>query len=417
MTAQTPMQSPYRQPLPFAGDSAFRGVADQLGEAIAGDSDVQRLLGSANPANLRVVSDLKTDFTANGAPRLRRLYWSVQYSAKEQGQAFEARTWSYYFKEGRGRWTSFPDDPHLASAGRALSQRANATVLRYVPLRRLTFSCETAEGVPLAGKIKQADRYGDAVRNLELLTAAAAKRDLTFRIPSLAGVDHANHAFFQTWCSGENLAHAVTPDNAASTLARVGSVLAELHALPSAGLEATANSALLDAAEGAARLLTAILPKDAPCLARSIERLRASAPPDGAPDFCHGDFVLSQMLAHGDEWSMVDFDLCQRASGYRDLAFLLASLPSDVPYFADGHAASPKPAVLEDCRAALVDAYCAARGWRADRTVLNWHLACCELHFLMLMIRKGTYSEAAFKAGLAKLEAASASATGVAEKR
>lgn len=394
----------------FGGTGKLRDVAEQLGTAIGEDGHAQRLL-CAGGAGLRAVSDLKIDFARDGSPRLRRLYWSLQRGGSGADGPFEARTWSYYYKDGGGRWYSFPEDPHLQTIRHVVEGSGQAEVLRYVPLRRLTFACTGDQRAPAIGKIKQADRYADAAARLALAGDAAGDHVPPVRMPRLLRIDHENHAFFQSRCAGENLARVATRTSAAQLAALAGEALAGLHSLPANGLQPYDSQAVLADAGNAARLVAALLPRAAKRIDVCLGRLCSSVPENDDPVFCHGDFSPGQLLADGETVAVVDFDLCHRGSRYRDLAYFLASLSAELAFLRGPASGREGTGLLPDCHDAFLEAFAERSTQRTNRAALNWHIACAELHFIMLMFRKDDYDDAMFEWRMERLEAASASAT------
>jgi aminoglycoside phosphotransferase (APT) family kinase protein len=142
------------------------------------------------------------------------------------------------------------------------------------------------------------------------------------------------------------------------------------------------------------------LPEHGEDLKYSFDALAAYSPPDDDPVFCHGDFVCSQMLVDPARWSLLDFDLCRSGSRYRDLAILLASLPSDAGCFS---AAMMDDPCLMAAESGFIAAYAAQSGLTINHQALTWHRICAELHYMMLMLKKNRFTQARFAGGLRRL--------------
>ena len=98
-----------------------------------------------------------------GAVGLRRFYWSVQRADPAAAMGFRARTLYYDRKLGASRTCDFPDEPLMEwlsqDDGPLLchGDGASVQILRYIPLRRVTFLVRDAPGLParVIAKTKQ----------------------------------------------------------------------------------------------------------------------------------------------------------------------------------------------------------------------------------------------------------------------
>ena len=372
-----------------------------LRERIARSEDVARLVAPSAGSRLEVVSDLKPEPRERGGFKLRRWYWSLQ--RREADGRFDALTLEHYAKRPEPAWHRFPRDPMLATD----ALPADATVLRYVPLRRLTFSSRERDGRPLIGKLKRGARFGEACERLATVAAAVQRADPGFDVAALHRVDERRGLYFQDLLPGRDLAGLLGPDNAVELLARLGALLAALHELPTtcAGpAKATTAGALETAARDAAWVAHA-WPAMAEPVAGCLQVLRAHTPAETVPVFCHGDFACSQVLVD-QRWSVVDFDRCVAADRHAELGRLLASLHYDPPALADDAGAPEplQPAAVD----ALLDAYSERAGLRPDPARLAWHRAAAELGHLALRLCKDRAAETAMHAGLRRLQAACA---------
>jgi aminoglycoside phosphotransferase (APT) family kinase protein len=108
-------------------------------------------------------------------------------------------------------------------------------------------------------------------------------------------------------------------------------LLRVLHAAPGRGLEPARPAALLAAAATSAALVAGIAPRLARRLGALLARLEASAPVDLPMVPCHGDFNVSQFLAHRGTLAVLDFDEACLAAPALDLAAYAANLVSGRP--------------------------------------------------------------------------------------
>ena len=125
----------------------------------------------------------------------------------------------------------FPADPRLRAGAAADSPLAapGVAVLRYIPLRRITF--RTGDVV---GKMKRPSSLARAYARLAVAFAAARHADLA--VPEPRGLDTAHGAFYQAIIPGRPLADVLAPGNAERLLRALGAVQRELHELPVEGL-------------------------------------------------------------------------------------------------------------------------------------------------------------------------------------
>jgi ATP-binding cassette, subfamily B, bacterial len=90
-----------------------------------------------------------------------------------------------------------------------------------------------------------------------------------------------------------------------------GSLLGELHAGNARGLSPAFPERLLVSAAESGRLVSAVLPDAEPRVRSILDTLRRRLPPVAGLVCSHGDFEVGQLLEHGDEIALLDFDeLC-----------------------------------------------------------------------------------------------------------
>jgi aminoglycoside phosphotransferase (APT) family kinase protein len=293
---------------------------------------------------------------------------------------------------------AFPRDPRLpALADPAGPLRAGAQVLRYVPLRRLTFR----DGA-LVGKFKRPSTLEGAYRRLAAAWRAARAGGAAFAVPRPAGLHPAHSVYLQAAAPGADAATLVDAASLERVMAAVGRVHREVHALDVAGAPRTDDAALARAVDRDLRWIGFMIPGATGRVARIAARVARRVPdPRHAPRaFCHGDFVVSQLLLDGERVTVLDFDLAAFGDPCRDVAMLEASLPFDVPYLGSAGAGE-----LARARGAYLAAYEERAGAPLDRDRLAWHRTAAAIYHLAMRIRKGRADRAEAERSLDALEA------------
>jgi aminoglycoside phosphotransferase (APT) family kinase protein len=323
--------------------------------------------------------------------RFDRFYWSLQ----GRGAAFQALTLSYAAKSGDTSWYQFPDDSYLKTmAGFFAAPPQGLGVLRYVPLRRLTFRALDAKGNPLIGKFKRASRFRQAYELLGVVADAVDAAAPGFGVSRPLALDEARCLYFQSLLPGDDLADALTAENCGPLLEKVGALLRALHQVPAPGAPQTDPHAALETLRRDVAWIRFMQPDLAPWLEGTLVAMeRAAARVLGAEAmFCHGDFVCSQILAADSGWSVTDFDLCHRGDPCRDLAILLASLPYDVPLLRQAVQLG-QAALLGAAARACIAGYSDRAGREFDKRRLAWNRIAAEIYYLGLMLKKDQFSE------------------------
>ncbi len=393
-------------------------------------------LGPPAPADARIQAELKGVRQPDGRWTLERAYWSIQRRDAQAAFGLSAYTLSADLRPPaapRVDWLRLPNDPYLSEmAGwlAAMPEGAALQILRYVPLRRMTFRLRNADGRTGIGKFKRRSRYAQAYGLLGLIDEAMQRQCASGRssdrqtggylVSAPVALNPQRALYFQTCLPGEDLADRVTPDNAAGWLAGIARRHARLQQLdvPTLALRSIAHW------QSQARTDLAWIAWMRPDLAEPLARLAeavgrlpdadaGTGDVDGQTGFCHGDFVCSQFLVPAvaastgvDEvaaadWSITDFDLAHRGDPLRDLAILLASLTHDVPALAaDAVQARPRldhEALAQVCLEARAQATASsAQDARRDAQRLRWHRLCTEIYYLGLALKKDTLEPVAF---------------------
>ncbi len=206
-------------------------------------------------------------------------------------------------------------------------------VLRYVPLRRLTFVERETAGETRIGKFKRRSRYREAYSILGKVAHAVTRAGVTFSVSQPLGIDDDDALYYQSCLPGEPVPDLISETNGASLMSDIGRVHAEVHRLePWSDLPTLSNASLLARAERDLALISFYVGDVGEALAPYAALLRKACPGEDMTAVCHGDFVASQLLRDsGGVYSVIDFDLVTLADPYHDLSIFLASLDYDVP--------------------------------------------------------------------------------------
>lgn len=424
-----------------APDHPLHAGLRELARAVAHDAPAQSLVRAADEpgACAQIHAEIKAEPQAHGGWSLARCYWSIQLRDDNSPLGLRARTvtWDRAGANPKPEWTDLPADPRLPYAQRWFGGHAapgRTRVLRYVPLRRLTFSWQDDTGERLIGKFKRRSRHAQAHRLIEHVAHLVERARPGFAVAQARHADPDHGLYFQSALPGADLAQwlapaaapgqpamlrALAPSRAA--LAQVGRLHARLHQLPVDG-EAVAVQAELgpQLATACAQLAwIALMQPHCSGVLRGIRgRLERLPSWDvGNARFCHGDLVCSQFLvryASGARdlpadpacWAITDFDLCHLGDPCRDAATLLASLAYDLPGLAALDRSEPVrvDAWLADVGRAYLQAYAGAAGTPLDPERLVWQCLCAEVHYLALMLKKDRYDGVAFERRLRRAQ-------------
>lgn len=335
-----------------------------------------------------VRADVRAAPDPTGGWRLERLYWSVQRADPAAPGGLRARTLAVDRRRGRDESAvfDFPADPKLPAAARpdgpvvAGAGGAPVQVLRYIPLRRITFRAAPGAGAPAGagaiGKIKAPSGLGRAHDVLEEVVRAAAGR--SFAVPRSLGVDRERGVMFQQLWPGRPLAEIAGGPGTDAALHRFGAMHRELHALD-------ADVARADEERRAASLAADVawigcaLPQHAGAVGRVHRWLREKLRPGAEDAFCHGDLTPAQIVCDGAAWAVVDLDDAHRGDPYAEIGAVVASLEHELVALAYAPAGA-----LERAR----DAYLAGYGGPLDERRLLAHRVRAEVVQLANRLRK-----------------------------
>jgi aminoglycoside phosphotransferase (APT) family kinase protein len=385
----------------------FFPMIQQFRTTVRTASEFRDFAGTGSAAGSEVHAEIKAEIGPEGAWRLARAYWCLQRPGALDGGA-TLRADTIYYKAGApGSVVSFPDDPSLRTLTRFCARSAAAgerlEVLRYVPLRRLTFRRHSSDAsVPVRiGKLKRRSKARESYDRLCAVHRAADRSRAAFTVARPLAFDDTDCVFYQSSLAGRSLVAGLPAGDAPHCLRRVGAVHAQLHGLQVDALagwdlgkyRATISEDVewirLFRPEAAARLQAVLLTLDKTAPA-SVGENRA---------FCHGDFIPSQLLGDGDRIAVTDFDAARSGDRYQEMGKLLASLKYDLPHlrqalFEDGDLRAADTGELEQ---AYLEGYAAAGGAKPDANRLAWFRNCAEIHYLAMSLKKDAYARDVFE--------------------
>jgi thiamine kinase-like enzyme len=373
------------------------------------------LLTRGGEAGSTVHAEIKGVETAQGAWRLDRFYWCFQY--REPGGPVPFRSHTLYFRDDRGtpEFYDFPEDAYLGSMAGWFGHLAQGgehaprvDVLRYVPLRRVTFRIATPGAAPVIGKFKRRSKLQESYERLAAVHEAARSAGAGFRVAAPGFLDEEACIFYQEALPGRDLVETVDRTNFEALLERLGKVHQQMNALDVPGLPQWRFANYQATLRGDLRWISFFLPEQGALLDSIWERLERS-PPDMSDDttaFCHGDFVPSQALADGERWAITDFDMSRRGGATLEMAKLIGSFKYHVPLVQQGF---ERPGgcdedLMDAAEAAYLRGYERAAGHAIDRARLLWFRISSEIHYLSLMLKKDTYAPETFDRALALVQ-------------
>jgi hypothetical protein len=373
---------------------------EALRRALRDSPRYQELVVRSREGGGEIHAEIKCASTAEERWNLDRFYWCFQHRPEGAALPFDAHTLYFRADHGAPELYDFPHDPYLGTMDnwfRCLAQGGDHAqridVLRYVPLRRLTFRVGAPGAAPVIGKFKRRSKLRESAAGLDAVHRAARAARIGFRVAAPGPIDEASCVFYQEALPGVSLAGELDADNAVDLLRSAGELHAQLHTLVVPGV------ALRDAKEDSRQLeadmrwIGLFRPDLAPELEALRGKLSQSTPGEAPEAFLHGDFVPSQILVHPKRWAVTDFDLAHRGDAAREIAAFLASLKYDVPFFATAFDRGSPEAhrLIGSAEAAYLAGYDTAAGKPLDYSRLVWHRIAAEIHYLALMLKKDWY--------------------------
>ncbi len=362
--------------------SAVHGVVEHLRERVADDPGLQPRPGE----DLR--AELLPRRRADGSVELRRAYWSTRRPDPASDVGLTARTLYLDGTTGHERVYDFPDEPVLHWVGgeagvlRGHGPDARVEVLRYIPLRRVTFRLTDAVGLPrrVIAKTKSESGLVRAERALTAAHAAAVGAGAEFAVPAPVRLDAPRRLLFLEELPGRPLDTQLDSLGLDTAMRRLGELHHGVHGLRVPGVGTWTAADWLAAAVGAAAQVGMLVPSVTRELERVCADLAATVPDDGDLAFCQGDFVPGQILCAPDRWSVLDLDDGHLADPLSEVASLHTALERELPVPADR---------VEQARAAYLDAYTARARRAPDPARWAWFRTVAELRYLARRSIKG----------------------------
>ncbi len=335
-----------------------------------------------------VHAELRAARGADGGADLERFYWSSQRPEPHALWGFAARTLHCADDPDSARVHDFPSEPALTwldSADGPLRRGDRAEhveVLRYIPMRRLTFRLLDGLGLPerVIAKVKRSGGLQRATNAFLAVGRAAHRRRDAPRVPRLLRVEPPRHALYLEELPGRPLPVAVAGLDPKAAMARLGELHCALQELEVKGLPTRRAADWLADVREAVERVRLFVPSAAGRAAEVGASLERAAPGDDHLVFCQGDFLPGQVLVHESGWSVVDLDDSRYADPLSDVADMWLGLSREMGL---------PPAAVADARREYLGAYADRAGTPIDRDRWRWYLTVLQLNQLGKRLTKG----------------------------
>ena len=366
--------------------SAVFPQLQRLREEIRSDPE----LSDGADGDTQVQAELRPRRGRDGEVGLRRFYWSAGRVDPATATGFTARTLYYEGLAGVSHTYDFPDDPLMGWLGEddgpllCHGVGASVRILRYIPLRRVTFLLRDSAGLParVIAKTKAASGLLRATRALLATHQAVARAGPgALTVPRPVRLDTRRRLLYLEELPGRPLDEALPQVGLTEAMNRLGTLNRRLQELPVRGLRVRKGTGdWLAASNVAATQIGLLVPSSARQANALYDGLLRTAPGDGELLFCHGDFVPSQVLCHSSGWSVIDLDDGHYGDPIAEAAALYAALPHELGLTAGAS---------ELARQTYLEAYLQQAGQPLDTARWQWFLAVAELLLLARRTIKG----------------------------
>ena len=292
-------------------DAAVHPLLQELWPAVRAEQERH------GDTDVRVHAELRVTTAVGGQVERARFYWSTQHPDPRSPLGFAART-LHCTATGEPQIHVFPAEPVLTWLDdadgplRSDGHVPHVEILRYIPLRRVTFRLHGGAGLPASviAKVKRTGGLNRAVNAfLAVHQAAGRSRAGAPRVPQLLRMDPPRHVLYLEELPGETLDVAVGRLDLTDAMEQLGTLHRALQELDVRGLPKRLRTSdwLQDA-----RQATDQIGCFAPSAARRAEEVYAElarrAPEDGRPLFCQGDFLPGTVLCDPGGWSVVGLE-------------------------------------------------------------------------------------------------------------
>ncbi len=337
-----------------------------------------------------VHAELRTSRGQGGEVVLRRFYWSMQRADPASPFGFCARTLFCDSASGDVRVLDFPSDAVMRWLGdepgplRVDGRAEQVEILRYIPLRRLTFRLHGGPGLParVIAKVKGTSGLNRAAIAVLAVHLAAGKRRWDGpRVPGLVRMDPPRHVLYLEELPGRPLDVVARDLELGEAMEQLGALHRSLQELDVRGLTArrTMGDWLEDARRAVDRIATHV-PSVLGQAESAYDALRRSVPAEGTLLFCQGDFLPGQVLCDPTGWSVVDFDDSRYADPLSEVAAMYAAMPRELRL-------SPDQAEL--ARSRYLHGYAARAGGPLEEARWTWFMTLLQLVELGKRLAKG----------------------------
>jgi hypothetical protein len=245
-------------------------------------------------------------------------------------------------------------------------------IVRYKPEVRCTtryrLQGSGATGSPpltIYGKTFGHSRAPEILRRLESVWSRQADDVRGFIVPRPLGCTAEVKTVWQAGLSGTSLVEIIDGHNCARYLQDAAQGLASLHRAELSGLSPTTLTDRLDAVRAETAEIMQAFPRLRSRFATIVARLEADAlrlSPcrDG---LIHGDFLLKQLVVHGERLGVFDFDNFSIGDSIQDLGNFIV----DLRYQAFD------PSLVSEMAGLFVRSYRASVDWDVPLDRVNWH--------------------------------------------
>lgn len=349
---------------------------------------VQAEIERYDGVDVTVHAELRAAREAECEVALKRFYWSSQHADPTSPRGFGARTLHVAGSSSSPQVHEFPSDPALPWLDdddgplRREGRTERVDILRYIPLRRLTYRLYDGSGLParVIVKAKGTGGLNRAAVAFLAVNRAAARRAASVRVPRLLRLEPPRHALYLEELPGEPLSLAVSGLDLTDAMEQLGSLHRDLQGLEVKGLSARGTAHWLHESREAAERVGLFAPSAAGRARAVHAELERTAPEDGRMLFCQGDFLPGQVLCHPSGWSVIDFDDSHYGDPLSEVAAMYVAMPREL---------GQSEEEAEHARRTYLEAYAVRAGESFDRSRWQWWLVVLQLTQLGKRLIKG----------------------------